>query len=141
MDYNNYQPQYQQPQYEQPQYQQPMYQQPIYQQPTQPDILPPDIQQMVDSVFGKALASTIMSEIPVASIIAFFFGNNAFKTTNEIVEICVARGIRVPGKLKAARILSRIGKFAGLGFSIFWGCYFGFILAYVLFFIVLVSGI
>lgn len=140
MDYNNYQPQYQQPQYEQSQYQQPMYQQPIYQQPPQPDILPPDIQQMVDSVFGKALAATIMSEFPITSIIAFFLGNNAFKTTNEIVEICAALGIRIPGKLKAARILSRIGKFAGLGFSIFWGCYFGFILAYVLFIIVLVGG-
>ena len=130
MDNNNYQPQNQQPQYEQPQYQQPMYQQPIYQQPPQPNILPPDIKQRIDNVFGKALAATIMAEFPIASIIALIFGKNALIEILSLIEECTARGIRYPGKLRAAKILATIGKFAGLGFTIFWGAYLAFFVLY-----------
>ena len=127
MDNNNYQPQYQQEQYQQPQYQQPQYQQPV-----QTNILPPDIQQRIDGVFGKALASTIMSEFPIASIIAIFFGNNALKEIMELMDICRTMGIRLPGKLVAARILGIVGKISGIvctciyaGLAAFYSLYFG----------------
>lgn len=123
MDNNNYQPQYQQAQYQQPQYQQPVYQ--------QPNILPPDIQQRIDGVFGKALASTIMSEFPIASIIAIFFGNNALKEIMELMDICRTMGMRLPGKLVAARILGIVGKISGIvctciyaGLAVFYAFYF-----------------
>lgn len=127
MDNNNYQPQFQQPQFEQ----QPTYQQPVYQQPPQPDFLPPDIQQMVDSVFGKALAATIMCEFPIASIIAIFFGNNALKEIITLMDICKSMGIRLPGKLIAGRILALVGKISGIvctciygGLAVFYTFYF-----------------
>ena len=122
MDNNNYQPQYQQAQY----------QQPVYQQPAQPNILPPDIQQRIGGVFGKALASTIMSEFPIASIIAIFFGNNALKEIMELMDICRSMGVRLPGKLVAARILGIVGKISGIvytciyaGLAAFYSFYFG----------------
>jgi hypothetical protein len=146
MDNNNYQPvyeqpqytapNYQQPQYQQPQYQQPQYQQPQYQQPVyqQPNILPPDIKQRIDNVFGKALAAAIMAEFPIASIIAIFFGNNALKEIMELMDICRIMGMRLPGKLVAARILGIVGKISGIvctciyaGLAVFYTFYFIFI--------------
>ncbi|MBR4287241.1 MAG: hypothetical protein IKT55_06020 [Clostridia bacterium] len=127
MDNNNYQPVYEQPQ----QTQQPQFEQPVYQQPAQPNILPPDIQQRIDGVFGKALASTIMSEFPIASIIAIFFGNNALKEIMELMDICRTMGMRLPGKLVAARILGIVGKISGIvctciyaGLAVFYAFYF-----------------
>lgn len=132
MDNNNYQPQYQQPQYQQPQYQQPQYQQPQYQQPQQSNNLPTDIQQRINAIFGKALAAAIMSEFPVASIIAIFFGNNALKEIMELMDICRSMGVRLPGKLVAARILGIVGKISGIvctciyaGLAVFYAFYFG----------------
>lgn len=129
MDNNNYQPVYEQPQ----QTQQPQFEQPVYQQPAQPNILPPDIQQRIDDVFGKALASTIMSEFPIASIIAIFFGNNALKEIMELMDICRTMGMRLPGKLVAARILGIVGKISGIvctciyaGLAVFYAFYFIF---------------
>lgn len=116
MDNNNYQPQYQQPQYQQPQ---------------QSNNLPTDIQQRINAIFGKALAAAIMSEFPVASIIAIFFGNNALKEVNSLIDICRSMGIRLPGKLVAARILAIVGKISGIvctciyaGLAAFYSLYF-----------------
>ncbi len=116
MDNNNYQPQYQQPQYQQPQ---------------QSNLLPAEIQQRINAIFGKALAAAIMSEFPVASIIAIFFGNNALKEVNSLMDICRSMGIRLPGKLVAARILGIVGKISGIvctciyaGLAVFYAFYF-----------------
>ncbi len=133
MDNNNYQTQFQQPQFEQPS-QAPQSSYPDYQQPPQPNILSPDIQQRIDNVFGKALAATIMSEFPIASIIAIFFGNNALKEVNYLIEICKSMGVRLPGKLVAGRILALVGKISGIvctciygSLAVFYTFYFIFI--------------
>ncbi len=145
MDNNNYQPIYgqpqeiQEPQFSAPDYQAPQFEQPAYQQPSQTNILPPDIQQRINNVFGKALAATIMSQFPVASIIAIFFGNNALKEIVTLMEICKTLNIHLPGKLKAARVLALVGKFVGLGCTILWGVYLAFFAAYFLFAILLVG--
>ena len=117
MDNNNYQPQYQQPQYQQPQ---------------QSNLLPAEIQQSINAAFSKALAATIMAEFPIASIIAIFFGNNALKEVNSLIDICRSMGIRLPGKLVAARILALVGKIGGIvctciyaGLAAFYSLYFG----------------
>lgn len=139
MDQNNYQAQYQQPSNHQNPNPQDANQQ--YRQPYQMNAFPFDLQQKIDSVFGKALAATIMAEFPIASIIALIFGKNALTEILSLIEECAARGIRYPGKLRAAKILATIGKFAGLGFTIFWAAYLAFIVLYFgFFFFVFILG-
>lgn len=120
MDNNNYQTVNEQTQ--SPQY--------ATSEPAKTNVLPQDVQQRIDNIFGKALAATIMAEFPIASIIALIFGKNALIEILSLIEECTARGIRYPGKLRAAKILATIGKFAGLGFTIFWGAYLAFFVLY-----------
>ena len=92
-----------------------------YQQPSQPNTLPSDINQRINDVFGKALAAAIMSEFPIASIIAIFFGNNALKDVVCLTDIYRSMGIRIPGKLIAARILGIVGKISGIVCTCLYG--------------------
>lgn len=121
MDNNNYQTVNEQTQ--SPQY--------ATSEPAKTNVLPQDVQQRIDNIFGKALASAIMSEFPIASIIAIFFGNNALKEVVALIDICRSMSIRLPGKLVAARILAIVGKVGGIvctciyaGLSVFYAFYF-----------------
>ncbi|MBQ8183998.1 MAG: hypothetical protein IJ025_08905 [Clostridia bacterium] len=133
MENNNYQPQIEQTEFEQPA-QDSQASVHTFQQTTQPNVLPPDIQQRINDVFGKALAAAIMSEFPVASIIAIFFGNNALKEIVALTEICRSMGIRLPGKLVAGRILGIVGKIAGIVYTCIYG---GFAVIYSFYFIII----
>ncbi len=126
MDYNEYQPVYEQTQ-------EPQQYVPEYQKPSQLNDIPQDIQQKTEGFFGQALASTIMSVFPVASIIALIKGKAILPEIIALITSCTSLGISVPGKLKTAKILATIGKFAGLGFTIYYGVCAAFLALYFTF--------
>lgn len=122
-----YQPQPQAPAYPyppQPQapaypYQQPQY--PYQPKPRAEDI--PGLNQLVNSAFSKGLASTIMAELPIASIIAIIMGSKAKKLVNEADRLAAKYGIKAPGKRTAAKILGNVGFGLGIGMTVFWTIY------------------
>ncbi len=98
--------------------------QPVSPYPAQPrpeDI--PGLQQLVNSAFGKALASVIMAELPIASIIAIFMGSSANKLVAKAENLAAQYGTKAGGKKIAAKIMGKIGFFMGIGMTIFWGIY------------------
>lgn len=120
MEDNNYQPQYNQPQYSQPQNDYPQYGQPQYGQPypapETPDFLP------------KAIATVVMSQFPVASIIAIVFGANNKRNIRDYL----AMGGKMTPKVRVSHILSTVGLWLGVGATILYGfylLYFGFIMS------------
>lgn len=120
MDNNNYQPQFQQPQYQQPVYQQQYYQNAPYQQPTQAIPAPAEATKQAKGAFGKALASLIIPPYPILSVVTWALGSSALNDVYDITEFCNSIGCGVPGILKAARILAKIGKGFGIAFTIIW---------------------
>lgn len=108
--------------------------QPMYEQPKQtPYSTPQDVQQKTDHFFSQALAATIMSVFPIASIIALIKGKAILPEIVDYIASCTALGITIPGKLKTAKILATVGKFAGLGFTIYYGISFAFLAIYFIF--------
>ena len=107
MEDNNYQPQYNQQQYTYPQNDYPQYNQP-YPAPGAPDFLP------------KAIAAVIMSEFPVASIIAIVFGAH----NRADIQDYLAMGGKMTPKVRVSHILSTVGLWMGVGMTIFYGVYF-----------------
>lgn len=79
---------------------------------------------VANSVFGKALAAAIMMEFPITSVIAIFMGASVNSTLNELNSVAQNYGVKGNGKYIAARVLSKIGLFAGIGMSVFWALYF-----------------
>lgn len=92
----------------------------------------PEVQQLAEQAFKKGLTATILSQFPVASIIAIFMGSKGCKLVAETRELANARGVKGGGKYIAANVLSKVGKFAGIGYTIFWGIYGAFISLYAL---------
>ena len=82
------------------------------------------VQELVDSAFGKGLASTIMAWFPIASIIAIFIAAASKRASKEAVRLATALGIEVGGKNIAAKILNTIGLISGIVMTCFWGLYF-----------------
>ena len=83
----------------------------------------PRISELVDSAFGKALASTIMCAFPITSIISIFLGAKAGKLVKQANALAAACGRKAGGKSIAAKIMGSIGKGFGIGMTIFWGIY------------------
>lgn len=81
---------------------------------------PQDIRTKTEYFFSQALAATIMSVFPVASIIALIKGKAILPDIIALIEKYDSLGIACPGKLKTAKILAMVGKFAGLGFTIYY---------------------
>ena len=114
MEDNNY-PQYNQPQYPQPQNDYPQYGQQLPEIDT-PDFLP------------KAIATVVMSQFPVASIIAIVFGANNKRNIRDYL----AMGGKMTPKVRVSHILSTVGLWLGVGATILYGfylLYFGFIIS------------
>lgn len=93
--------------------------------------------QLIDSAFGKALASVIMAEFPIASIIAIFMGRKATSLIAEADKLAAQTGLKASGKRIAAKIMSIVGFIAGIVNSvmyIFLGIYliFYFILIFAM---------
>ncbi len=78
------------------------------------------LKSLVDKAFSKALASTIMAEFPVASIISIFMGRQASKLVAQIDEFANQTGKNPGGKRIAAKILSKVGFIAGIVNTIAW---------------------
>lgn len=119
MEDNNYQPQYNQP-YNQPQYPQPQNDYPQYGQQF-PEIDTPDF-------LPKAIATVVMSQFPVASIIAIVFGANNKRNIRDYL----AMGGKMTPKVRVSHILSTVGLWLGVGATILYGfylLYFGFIMS------------
>lgn len=119
MEDNNYQPQYNQP-YNQPQYPQPQKDYPQYGQQL-PEIDTPDF-------LPKAIATVVMSQFPVASIIAIVFGANNKRNIRDYL----AMGGKMTPKVRVSHILSTVGLWLGVGATILYGfylLYFGFIMS------------
>ncbi len=91
------------------------------------------VQELVDSAFGKGLASTIMAWFPVTSIIAIFIAAASKRASKEAVRLATALGIEVGGKNIAAKVLNTVG----LALSIFWTAFWGF---YFLLFAIMIIG-
>lgn len=86
-----------------------------------------DIEANVNSAFGKGLAAAILAEFPIGSIIAIALGSSAANMSEQANMMAASRGTTAGGKNVAARVLGLVGKFAGIGFTIFWAVYFVYI--------------
>lgn len=122
MENNNYQPQNNQPQYNQPQYNQPPYSQPPYAYPQygQPQYNQPYPAPETPDFLPKAIAAVVMSEFPIASIIAIVVGAN---NRRRIQDYLAMGGKRTP-KVRVSSILSTVGLWLGVGMTIFYAIYF-----------------
>lgn len=94
----------------------------------------PEVDKRVDSIFGKALAATIMSVFPVASIVAIFLGFDAMKSINKTKELADKYGVGIGGKGKAAKVLSMVGTIAGGALTAYYTVCALFVFIYVLFY-------
>ena len=132
----NYQQAYQQ-QYQQ-NYQQTYQQQ--YQQPYQPYSpqygrpIDPNYDMLAKDFLTKAIVSCAIASLPVGSFIAIAI---ASKNRKAVLEYLEQGGIHTE-RIKVCSALSRAGKYAGIGFSIFWGFY---LLIYALYFALIIIGI
>lgn len=81
------------------------------------------IAELAGAAFGRALASVIIPGLPISSIISIVLGSKALKLTRQADELAAACGKRAGGKNIAAKILGKIGKIAGISFTVFWGVY------------------
>ena len=97
------------------------------------------LQQLVDQAFSKALASAIMSEFPVASIISIFMSKQASKLVTKIDTISNRTGKNPGCKRIAAKVLSKVGFIAGIINTIGWAIVGLYLVAYfaLLFFLML----
>ena len=67
-----------------------------------------------DSAFGKALASVILSDIPLGSIIAIILAAVAKGGAKKAEGLASSYGLPAGGKVTAAKILSTIGLILGI---------------------------
>ena len=104
------------------------------------EITDTQFQELVEKTFAQALASAIMSNFPVASIIAIFKGSKASKMIAQIDEITARTGKQPGGKRMAARILSKYGFISGIALSAFLAFYFAFIIIYIFCLFAITSG-
>ncbi len=84
----------------------------------------PEIEGEVERIFKKALASVIIAELPIMSVVAFFLSHSAWKRAWELTDLAKERGVRLPGKNIAVKILSGIGRGISIFGTIFWTIYF-----------------
>lgn len=109
--------------YGQPQYSYDYSQQAAYGQYPENSANDARIAELAGAAFGRALASVIIPGLPISSIISIVLGSKALKLTHQADELAAACGKRAGGKNIAAKILGKIGKIAGISFTVFWGVY------------------
>ncbi len=78
---------------------------------------------LVEGTFGKALASVIMAQFPIASIIAIFTGRKASKMVAQIDELAAETGIAPGGKRTASKIMSLVGFISGIYYTAFYAMF------------------
>ena len=119
----------------------PTYEAPVNEAPEEPAA--PERDPMIDvlagQAFSKGLASVILSQFPIASIIGLILGSKGVKSANMARDLANAQGVKGGGKYMVGRILSTIGKFMSLFYTIFWALYGAFFALYG--FLILLSAI
>ena len=121
--------QYQQPQYQQAQ-QTYQYQAPVQQQ--QP--IDPNSPAVSKEFLTQAIVAGAISSLPVGSIIAI---NMATKNRAALLDY-LSRGGMHTVKIKISSALSRVARYSGIGFTIFWAVW---LLYYIIAMSVVVLGI
>lgn len=81
------------------------------------------VQELVDSAFGKGLASVIICGLPISSIVAIFLAVSSKKSSKEAINLGIAYNIEVSGKNIAAKVLNTIGLISGIVATAIWGLY------------------
>ena len=84
----------------------------------------PDVEDCVNSAFGKALASVIMAWFPITCIISIFLSSGALKLVAQANQLAANYGIGAPGKNIAAKVLGTIGKISSIIMTVIYGLYF-----------------
>ena len=129
MENNNYQ-QPREPQQTQTVYQTPnQLKQPGYQFPDQYQLpqADPNYAAIVKDFLTKAIVSCAISSLPVGSIIAIFM---ATKNRKALLEYLDKGGVHTI-KMKVCSALSRAGRYAGIGYTIFWALYLLYFLIWI----------
>ena len=98
-----------------------------------------ELKQAVDKAFSQALASVIMCEFPVASIISIFMGRKASKLVRDAEAMAEQTGANLGGKKIAAKILSKIGFIAGIVNTCGWAIVGLYLILYFAMFILLMA--
>ena len=91
-----------------------------------------------DAAFPKCLASVIMAEFPVASIIAIIMGAKGLGIVDQAYQLAIRNGVSAGGKNIASKVLGKIGKILGIVMTIFWAFFF---FIYFIYFIILFAAI
>lgn len=89
------------------------------------------IRELADSAFAKGLAATIISPLPIASLIAVILSAIGLKAVSRARELAAAHNLSAGGKSVAGKVLSIVGLVTGLVFTAIWGFYFLAIVALV----------
>lgn len=97
--------------------------QPVQQAYAQPTVavIDPNYNEISKDFLTKAIVSCAIGSLPVGSIIAIAIASKNRKALLEYLE----RGGLHTEKIKVSSALSRAGKYAGIGFTCFWGFYIG----------------
>ena len=98
--------------------------------PVSEEITDLEFDALLEKAFSKSLASAIMSNFPVASLIAIFAGKQASNLIAQIDEITERTGKKTDGRRIAARIMSKYGFICGIVLSAFWPFYIVFAIFY-----------
>ena len=99
----------------------------------------PMIDTLAGEAFSKGLASVILSQFPIASIIGLVMGSKGLKSANMARDLANAQGVKGGGKYMVGRILSTVGKFMSLFYTIFWALYGVLMVLYVA--LIILSGL
>lgn len=132
MENNNYSQQQYNPQYQQ-----------TYQQPYTPVQQPapaydPEYEAKAKDFLTKAIVSCCIASLPIGSFIAI-----AMATKNRAALLdYIAKGGMHTTKVQVSSALSRAGKYAGIGFSVFWGIYLTYVaIALIVTFVAIIAGL
>lgn len=90
----------------------------------------PVVAECANGAFGKALASLIMANFPIVSIVGIIMGAMALKGVKKTDELAAASGVEAGGKRTAAKIMGIIGTAYSSAMTAFYALYFGIYGAY-----------
>lgn len=90
----------------------------------------PGYEEKAKSFLTKAIVACAISAMPIGSIVAIVLGSN---NRAQLMEY-LSQGGPHTVKLKVSSALSRAGKYAGIGYTIFWA-------VYILYFIFVIGAI
>lgn len=85
----------------------------------------PVVEECANGAFTKALASVIMANFPITSIVSIIMGVLALKGVKKTDELAATYGVEAGGKRTAAKIMGLIGTIYSSVMTAFYALYFG----------------